>query len=132
MADGDVVQLMADVHGRQVIMPFSPRSNIVQYYISASATADVTLATGASTAGRFRDLVGLVVFNAATTLANISIESSSTATSLYLSVAGDGGGISLQPSVPWLQAVAATNWVIGLASAVVGKVHFSAQFHETT
>lgn len=132
VATGDVVNLMSDVHGRQIILPFSPRANVIQYYTNASATAAVTLATGSGTAGRFRDLIGLVVTNAATTLVNISIESSTTSTALYLSLAGDGGGISLQPNYPWLQAIAATNWVIELAAAVTGKVHFSAQFHETT
>lgn len=132
VADGDVVQTVHDVQGRIITMPFSPRGNVLQYYTNVSGTATANLATGSTTAGRFKDLIGLVVSNAATTTANLNVKSSSTATVFHFSVAGDGGGHQLHPSSPWLQAVAATDWILALATQITGKLHISAQFHETT
>src|SRR3990172_5921670 len=82
-AAGDVTQLMVDPHGRIINMPFSDRAAIFPQFLTVSATTVATLATGASTAGRFRDFVSAVAFNNATTEAEIRVRSSSTATMFY-------------------------------------------------
>src|SRR3990172_63120 len=132
VAAGDVTQLMVDPHGRIINMPFSDRAAIFPQFLTVSATTVATLATGASTAGRFRDFVSAVAFNNATTEAEVRVRSSSTATMFYWNLAPDGGGIMFNPARPWPQAVAATSWDVTLTSPITGQLSIGALFMETT
>lgn len=132
VADGDVTNLIADKHGRIINMPFGGRDNIFKYYLTVSATTVATLATGAGTAGVFRDLVSLVAFNNATTEARFNLKSSSSSTEFELNLAPDGGGIMFSPPRPWVQSVAATEWTGALNAAITGQLSIGMMFMETT
>lgn len=134
VAAGDVAQIMADPHGRVINMPFSDRASIFKAYITATATTVATLATGAGTAGVFRDLVSFVAFNNATEEARVRVRSSSTATEFFLNLAPDGGGIMFSPPRPWTQAIAATSWDVTLTTALTSTdaLTIGAMFMETT
>lgn len=106
---------------------FSKRGAGTQVYFNVSGTGLTTMAT-AGGASIFRDMVWIEITNQATTMANLLILDTSTATAMTWNIAGDGGGMVREYHHWREQSSANTAWTMQLASEIVGKLQVAAKF----
>lgn len=111
VADGDRVNALYDVLGKQVTIPALRAQKGVQQTTITSSTAETTIVT-AGAAGVFRDLYGLVISNTSASDGSCTIKDATGGTTRAVIAVGAGktGGFTVEAGSAIPQAAAANNW----------------------
>lgn len=117
-AQGDRVNVAADLAGRLLMTPYGTREQIVHATGSIATTTNVTMFS-AGGAGVFTDLLMVMVTNAnSTTEARVQLRDSAAGTIRWEMIIAPLGGAVIQFPVPLTQATANNTWEIDLQSSV--------------
>lgn len=123
----DRTDSMFDIYGRQITTPSAPRTLVFMQQTTITASVTTTTIVTAGAAGKFRDIVSLVVTNSSATATLVTLISNAVTMGIYYVPAS--GGIVICPSVPLTQTTAATTWTLTCGTSV-SSIYAVAQYVE--
>lgn len=132
VADGDRVNALYDLQGRQIVVPHAPRDLITSATGSTSSSTQSTMLS-AQGAGIYTDLVYLVLSNSDTTEAVVVDIISNSTTVWQVAIAAGGGAVMDFSTIPLPANAANSAWEIDISSSLSsGNMYWSGLWVERT
>lgn len=115
VTSGQVVAFIADAVGKQVIMPYATKENLVKGSATTTGTSDTSVVAAGS--GSLKNYItGGTVYNSGSTTSVITVKDGSGGATLFTTIAPTGGGSNFTLPTP-VSGTAATAVYFAAASA---------------
>lgn len=115
-----MVQLVADLAGKLIVMPYANKENLVKGSATTTGTSDTSVV--ASAGGSLRNYItGGTVYNSGATTATITVKDGSGGSTLFTTIAPAGGGSNFTlPTPVFGTAATAVYFAAGSSSTTIG------------